>query len=145
MVKIKSDGSNLSLEELKKFEQKNDISLSSEYEEFLLQYNGGYPDKSIFKIKGNEEEYESVLNVFYGIGDMYDNLQKNIDFSDELLEVGFLPIADDPGGNQICIGISEKHYGKIYFWEHELGNENELENLFYVSDSFINFLNSLHD
>lgn len=133
------------MEELKKFEQKNDISLPSEYEKFLRQYNGGYPDKSIFKIKGNEEKYESVLNVFYGIGDMYNNLQKNIDFSDELLEVGFLPIADDPEGNQICIGISEKHYGKIYFWEHELGNENELENLFYVSDSFINFLNSLHN
>nr|WP_157464053.1 SMI1/KNR4 family protein [Carnobacterium gallinarum] len=47
---------------------------------------------------------------------MYDNLQKNIDFSDELLEVGFLPIADDSGGNQLCIGISEKHYGEIYFW-----------------------------
>ncbi|WP_262362430.1 hypothetical protein [Oceanobacillus jeddahense] len=42
---------------------------------------------------------------------MYDNLQKILIFSDELLDVGFVPIADDPGGNQICIGVSKENFG----------------------------------
>lgn len=76
---------------------------------------------------------------------MYDNLQKILIFSDELLDVGFVPIADDSGGNQICIGVSKENFGDLYFWEHELGNENELDNLFFISSSFQLFLHSLYD
>jgi hypothetical protein len=26
---------------------------------------------------------------------------------------------DDPFGNAICLGVSGKHRGKVYFWDHE--------------------------
>ncbi|MFD1415979.1 SMI1/KNR4 family protein [Oceanobacillus jeddahense] len=145
MVRIKSNNPKLTLKELVTFESKNNVNFPNDYKEFLLEHNGGYPDKSIFKIRGNEEQYESILNVFYGVGDMYDNLQKILIFSDELLDVGFVPIADDSGGNQICIGVSKENFGDLYFWEHELGNENELDNLFFISSSFQLFLHALYD
>jgi len=145
MLEIQSNNPKLTIEEIEKFEQNNAITLPSEYKSFLLKYNGGYPMQSNFYIHGSNGDFESILNIFYGIGDMYDNLQKNIDFLDELFEVGFIPIADDPGGNQICICISEKNFGEIRFWEHELGNENELDNLLFVSKSFSVFIDSLFD
>ncbi|AQY49783.1 hypothetical protein PWEIH_02222 [Listeria weihenstephanensis FSL R9-0317] len=145
MVKITSKNEKLSLDRLEVFEKEHDIRFSTEYRKFLLNYNGGYPDKSTFKIKGEDGEYESILNVLYGIGEMYDNLEKNFDIFDELVDVGFVPIADDPGGNQICISINKENYGAIYFWEHELGNEDELENLFYIAANFDEFLTNLYE
>jgi len=141
MVKIKSNNPKLTLVDLENFEKENFIAFPNEYKYFLHEYNGGHPDKSLFKIKSNFEEYENVLNVFYGIGTKYAKLENIINYLDELIEIGFLPIANDPGGNQICIGISNEFYQKIYFWDHE--TEIKLENLQFVSDSFLEFLNDL--
>ena len=44
----------------------------------------------------SNEQGPSVLSVFYGIGDMYDNLTDFIEIMDERLPVGFIPIGDDP-------------------------------------------------
>ena len=29
-----------------------------------------------------------------------------------------IPIAECPGGDQLCIGIKNKAFGKIYYWDH---------------------------
>ncbi|WP_052400593.1 SMI1/KNR4 family protein [Oceanobacillus jeddahense] len=64
MVRIKSNNPKLTLKELVTFESKNNVNFPNDYKEFLLEHNGGYPDKSIVKIRGNEEQYESIRNVF---------------------------------------------------------------------------------
>lgn len=45
-----------------------------QYVDFLLEYNGGFPQVSNFKI--SEDEGEILVNKFYGIGDMKSNLGK---------------------------------------------------------------------
>ncbi|MGR5911875.1 SMI1/KNR4 family protein [Bacillus cereus] len=93
MVKIESSHKKLSIEEIEKFEIENGVKLTEKYKKFLLQWNGGYPERSIFNI--SDELGKSVLNVFNGIGDMYDNLEKVIDIYEFRLAKGFIPIADD--------------------------------------------------
>ena len=112
MVKIEKIHESLSIENLESFEHNHKITLPKDYREFLLEYNGGYPNPGVYKIP--DELGESILNVFYGIGSMYDNLEKKFDIFDEILEIGFIPIADDPSGNQICIGISKEYFGEIF-------------------------------
>ena len=60
-----------------------------------------------------------------------------------------IPIADDPGGNAICLGMSGNERGKVYFWDHEMeadeGDEPTFENVYLVAESFASFLKSLKD
>ncbi|MEI2330568.1 SMI1/KNR4 family protein, partial [Priestia megaterium] len=63
---------------------------------------------------------------------------------DEIVEAGFMPIADDPSGNQICIGISKQYFGQVYHWDHCEETE-EMENIYFLSNSFNDFLNCLYE
>ncbi|WP_342512464.1 SMI1/KNR4 family protein [Sporosarcina sp. FSL K6-1522] len=122
MSKIEGSHKKHTKEGIKQFEIDTGVKLTEKYTEFLLKWNGGYPKESIFII--SDKMGESVLNVFNGIGEMYDNLEKVIDIYEYRLAKGFIPIADDPAGNVICLGTEEPFYEKIYFWDHEQEPEN---------------------
>lgn len=141
-MRIEKIHEDLSVESLESFEAYHNLKLPKDYREFLLMYNGGYPNPGIYTI--GDEQGESVLNIFYGIGDMYDNLEKKFDIFDEILEIGFIPIADDPSGNQICIGMNGEHFGRIYHWAHDEEND-ELDNMYFIANSLNEFLMSLYD
>lgn len=48
----------------------------------------------------------------------------------------FISIADDPGGNEICICVVGEYIGKIYFWFHDGENSEEMDNMYFLKDSF---------
>ncbi|MGG2134686.1 SMI1/KNR4 family protein [Bacillus sp. S2(2024)] len=73
------------------------------------------------------------------------------------------PIANDPAGNLICLDYKNNTENPIViFWEHENAGEKEMlmrqeglteaqveelarENVFYIADTFTDFLSKLHD
>jgi hypothetical protein len=61
-----------------------------------------------------------------------------MNFPGEVISIG-----DDPGGNQICIGISGKYIRNIYFWDHET-ECTAMSDLVLLSDSFDKFFNNLY-
>ncbi|MCY9340991.1 SMI1/KNR4 family protein, partial [Bacillus haynesii] len=135
----------LSLEKIEQFESKNNVKLSDLYKEFLLKWNGGKARPNIFKI--SDAQGSSVLNVFYGIRDMYDNLEDFLDIMEDRLPEGFIPIAEDPAGNVICLGTNEPFYEKIYFWDHEEESENldDMSNMYFLADNINEFLDNLYE
>ncbi|MEK5026956.1 SMI1/KNR4 family protein [Paenibacillus sp. FSL M7-1046] len=133
----------ISMVQVENFEQMNKIELPKLYKEFLLEYNGGRVDPNVFKI--SSDEGESALNVFYGIGSMNNNLEKKIEFFEEILEIGFIPIARDSGGNQICLGIREEFYDQIFFWIHDEENDHSMDNMHYLADNIQEFIETLYD
>ena len=137
-------GSNEVLTEsrLRDFERINGVQLPQQYREFLLKYNGGYPKPYYFTI--SKEQGICMVNIFYGIGEMYDNLDKKIDIFDDILDAGFIPIADDSGGNQICLGLTEKYFGDVYFWIHDEDPE-DMGNMYLLAKDFGGFLEKLYD
>lgn len=145
MVKIKNSHKKLSIEEIEQFEIENGVKLTAKYKGFLLQWNGGYPELSIFNI--SDELGKSVLNVFNGIGDMYDNLEKVIDIYEFRLPKSFIPIADDSAGNVICLGIEEPYYEKIFFWDHEQEPEDpdDMSNMYFLANDIDEFLDNLYE
>ncbi|MGD6961009.1 SMI1/KNR4 family protein [Fictibacillus phosphorivorans] len=145
MIMIESNNEKISIETIKQFENENEVKLTEKYKKFLLQWNGGYPSASTFKI--SDEKGHSVLNVFNGIGDMYDNLEKVIDIYEYRLPNGFIPIADDSAGNVICLGTNESYYENIYFWDHEQESENpnDMSNMYFLANDINKFLSMLHE
>ena len=79
------------------------------------------------------------------------------------LPKGIVPFAFDPAGNLLCFDYKDDENNPIVvFWEHENAGEKEIlmreeglteeqaeerarENVFYVADTFTDFLDKLHD
>ncbi|OMF94221.1 SMI1/KNR4 family protein [Paenibacillus sp. FSL R7-0337] len=141
-MEIQGSSEVLTESRLRDFEGINGLQLPQQYREFLLKHNGGYPKPYYFTI--SREQGMGMVNVFYGIGEMYDDLDKKIHNFDEILEAGFIPIADDSGGNQICLGLTEAHFGHVYFWIHDEDPE-DMGNMFFLSKDFGEFLERLHE
>jgi hypothetical protein len=133
----------VSLEQIENFEKTNNIELPKLYKNFLLEYNGGRVEPNVFKI--SSDEGESVVNVFYGIGNMKNNLEKKFEFFEEILEIGFIPIARDSGGNQVCLGIREEFNDQIFFWMHDEEYEEAMDNMHYLAKNIKEFIDGLYD
>lgn len=142
MANMNSENGKITINDVREFELNYNLKLPDQYIDFLLKYNGGYPEASTFKI--SDEEGESVVNKFYGIGDRKGNLARVFEVLDGELPEGFIAIANDPGGNEICIGITEEYFGKIYFWMHDLDSDEEMGSTFFLANSFNDFFNNLY-
>lgn len=143
MTKMLSENPKISLQDIKQFEQEYDIALPKQYVEFLIEYNGGFPQESGFKI--SDDEGESLVNKFYGIGDMKSNLGKVFEILEGEIPEDFISIANDPAGNEILLGVSGEYQGKVYFWIHDRVPEEEMDNMFILADSFSEFFDNLYE
>ncbi|MCL1791108.1 MAG: SMI1/KNR4 family protein [Peptococcaceae bacterium] len=144
MMKFSNSGNKLSLENITEFESKHNIKLPELYIRFLLEQNGGYPERSTFRISSSQGN--TVLNVFFGIGDIYDNLDDYLDIYEDRMPSSFIPIADDPGGNVICLGIGGDYCENIFFWDHEQENDDaDMSNMYFLARNIYEFIEALHD
>ncbi len=120
----------LTIEDIQDFEKELDIELTESYKEFILENNGGIPEKrhiggyrirKFYSLKyGGESRIEYMKNV---LGDA--------------IPKGFIPIADDGGGWLFCLSLAKDTYGQVYFCPLDR-EEVEL-----VASSFEEFLGGL--
>jgi len=101
------------------FESNFKIKFPEKYKEFLLKYNGGDSLQTSFSINRKNSD----IRAFYGFNkaSKYNNFQYLIDngFLEEFLDRGFIPIAKDSFGNSIILGVTEKNFNQIAFFDHE--------------------------
>ena len=98
------------------------FQLPSQYRDFLLTYNGGYPTPDAFDFK--DSNTGSCVDRFLGIhGGQHNNLLTYLQNYNERIPNELFPIGHDPGGNLICIGVVGKNLGKVFFWDHEFEAE----------------------
>ncbi|MCI1694296.1 SMI1/KNR4 family protein [Aneurinibacillus aneurinilyticus] len=135
----------LTIEQIEEFELQHGVKFPRLYKQFLQESNGGYPLPNMFKI--SDEQGEGVLNVFFGIGDMYSNLEDYLGIYDDRLPTAFLPIGNDPSGNVICLGAKEPYYEAIYFWDHEEEPEDpeDMSNMYFLANNIYEFLDKLYE
>jgi cell wall assembly regulator SMI1 len=136
-------------EDLTAVERQLGITLPSDYRRFLLTHNGGHPEPDTFPLSSFTEGDFGVLNRFLGIREgEYDDLVNYYTkvFRDRVPR-NLLPIANDPGGNLICLSVSGPDRGKVYWWFHEEeadeGEPPTYRNIYFVADSFNDLLKSL--
>jgi hypothetical protein len=130
---------------LASFETQFGISLPDAYKQFLLENNGGRPDPAYFDVPNWPGE-GTLVGDFLGIrSQRAANLSFWIEeLGDELLP-DFIPIADDPGGNFLCLRLTEPDRGAIYYWDaspdHDL--DETTGTMFKVAGSIDEFLKKL--
>lgn len=121
-----------------RFERQLGVRLPEDYRRFLLCCNGGEPMNGAFEVEGWGSTH---VHVFYGLETGYDAY--NLDWSRSRLEEVFpdsvIPIACDPGGYKVCLGVRRRAQGKVYFWDRG----EQLDALVRIAESFDGFLSGL--
>jgi hypothetical protein len=143
-VTFRSDNPPTSEAEIAKFEKANSVKLPDAYRSFLLQQNGGHPTPDKIAVPKWEGGYTG-LNRFFAIKPER-GLQHYHDRFEDRVPKGFLPIADDPGGNLFLLALKGKRAGQIYLWDHEdeLDDEGDskqdMSNMYKVAEDIDDFL-----
>jgi cell wall assembly regulator SMI1 len=126
---MKDSGEMLTESTIAEFERQFGITLPHDYKAFMLQNNGGTPEEDwafdFIDITTNTKTGSDIQSFFVIYNEETyrdDDLRKSYRILQENGEVpaGILPIGDDPGGNLICISVSDKNYGEVFFCDHEL-------------------------
>ena len=145
---------NTSMEAIQNIEIMLGLIFPEEYKEHILRFNGGRPESHYFDFVQGDYENSSDVHWFLAIyegefDDFYDYLN-DLKIVEKRLPNHLIPIANDSFGNLICLSCGEADYGKVYFWDHEdevdysISDDSDYSNLYFISDSFTEFLNSLY-
>lgn len=130
------------------FEDEVGGRLPDDYRQFLLEFNGGKPNPGSFKI--SKSQGGDTLHHAYGLhsGPSYSSIRSAYRTFEGRVPKSLVPIADDPFGNQICIGISGRWQGKVCFWDHEKENDSgrpTSKAVTQIAASFTEFLSNLYE
>ena len=138
----------LTAEELQQAERHIGLQLPEEYRQFLLQHNGGHPEPCAFKYTCDQQQWKLAavayfLAVYEG---EHENFLEYFEDYQGRIPAETVPVARDPGGNLILLGVSGAHTEKVYFWLQDFENEEgNFSNVCFIANSFSEFLNSLSD
>jgi hypothetical protein len=151
-LQFRQPGPSISDQDLAALERELGVRLPDDYREFMLVHNGGRPEPADFPIPGEPvPDSWSTLQFFLSLNgqEYYTDLGWHLDMFRDRVPAELLPIAYDPGGNLVCLGIRGEHRGTVFFWDHELEAEEDKEpdyrNLSFVAESFTAFLQSLSE
>src|SRR5262245_12481319 len=135
---------------LAEFEKRIGSRLPEDYREFLLAYNGGKPKVSKFVFADRTGPYTgSSVRAFAALSagahyDLYDYLDTYCSEEERRVPSEVLPIGEDNFGNLVCLAITGRHVGRVYFWNHEGETDPAAyRNMDRIADSFSEFLSKL--
>jgi hypothetical protein len=111
------------------------LHVPDSYKKFMYLYNGGvFNESALFSVPWGPIIVSTFFPLFTeGRGSVTSQLKYFV----EEYGPGYIPIADDPGGNYYLLGCGAENAEKVYFWNHED------ETLTQIFDSFVTFLDSL--
>lgn len=136
------------------------VRFPSDYIECAMANHGGHVSPHLFLAEGKERVFGTLLS--YVQEDSEYIVEVFHDYK-ETLPAQVIPIAFDPAGNLLCFDYkNHEDHPIIVFWEHENAAEKKMlmheegltaeqteerarENIFYVADSFTEFLEKLYE
>lgn len=127
---------------LNEFEKRLGAVLPDSYRDYLLKYNGGKFENTVFTLPDGDNS--SIHHVF-GLHDGPDHNQFDEEpyDDDSFTDAGYLLIADDGFSNGICLKLSGSNRGAIYFYDHEESRIKDSSSLVKLASDFNEFLSSL--
>jgi SMI1 / KNR4 family (SUKH-1) len=146
-LKLTEQNESTSDERISQFEAVAEISLPQPYRSFLLDANGGRPNRSLFPIEGLENNPFGSVHFFFGLDDKLesDDLEKMFVWFASSIPIGVVCIARTDCADYICLDLRD---GKeaVVFWDHRHfwgAGEWREEDLYPVATSFDEFLGLL--
>ena len=151
---LQESGVKLDISDISEFEAELKIKLPQQYKNFMLQNNGGVPDKKLtfsFIESGSKSSCSSTIEEFLVIYppceiSLYNDVK--IAYSTLVEEndipATLFPVALDEFDNIILISISGDDIGKIYFANYEVKDtETGFLVISLIADSFQEFITTL--
>lgn len=141
-------------DQVEAFEAELGAKLPDDYGQFLARTNGGYI-RGWYRFKGptpgGETWYAYVHHIFGFRAEPHFSLRFNRGCclsGESQFPCALLWIMDDPGGNGICIGLTGKQRGRVYFWIHDMqpdpeewdGQVETASNVILLANSFADFV-----
>jgi hypothetical protein len=130
------------------FESKIGYKLPVQYSKFLEKYNGGYPEPDGFLFEDKSDGSSIDRFLILGSDEKNNNLERYFEQYRSRIPEGLLPIARDPGGNLILIGLIAEAEGGIYFWDHETEADEtkpDMSNVFFIAKDLNQFFSKLYE
>jgi hypothetical protein len=122
-------------------EKQFNLSIPSDFRDFLAANDGGSPSKTDVVFGEGHYQDARIRYFFSTSGPPRQRLAYAIDEYNTRIPPGFFPIACDESDNLFVMANDRK----VYYWDHEYENEGILEPLRLVADSFHEFLGKLHN
>lgn len=118
MVVLEESEQSLTVQEWQAFADFVDHPVPQSFQDFYMQYNGGYLDTLYI----NSEEYAPLVHGFMPItyGQLtIEQLMMDMQYAWDILQEICIPFASDPGGNSFLLRVTPQHYGEIVIWLEE--------------------------
>ncbi|MCY6354522.1 SMI1/KNR4 family protein [Clostridium sp. ZS2-4] len=128
----------ISEEDIKYVENKYKFFMPKDIRKHYLQYNGGYPEKSMYTTDNGDE---FVVTWFIPIksdkksSELYAVL--GVLREEKVIPDWLIPFADEAGGDFYCYSLRKNELGAIYYWSHEFND------VVYITKSLEEFLNNM--
>lgn len=147
---VSESGPPITIQDITELENELALRLPNDYVQFLLQHNGGRPQLPYFSLANNPVDTHGILDTFYRVQKKHlDDVRDVADAFRDRMPPYLLPIATDPGGNQICLSIAGETAYSVYFWDHEDETPDTedgsvyVDNLYLIAHSFTELIESL--
>ncbi len=160
------------------FEKEIGFMLPEDYRDFLKTVNGGRADVAenlgiyaCYKIAWSKtqkyylENDKGILGFLYplknsdlpekyrsiGASDLYDAYEIFREKGNERIPVDTIAIGDDPGSNQILLGVSGQNRGKVFYWFMDVEKNTDdpsppgYENVALLANSFNVFVEGIFE
>lgn len=120
-------------ERVSDFEKKYAVDLPKTYRDFIKKYNGGRTPDTTFKGK-----IKTDITGFFGFDTEEQWNIENLmvcEIGEDMLQEGFLPIAENSWGDYFGICINGGDRGSIFFWQHDMPGKGVK-----IADDFTEFI-----
>lgn len=123
---------------LERFAKRIGYPLPEDYCHYLRTVNGGYPERTLFIVDGEEYILQSLFGI--NIPDDYMNLEWNYKVTKKYIPKGRVSIGNWEGGDLVLLGLGNEVQGKIFWQSHEAPDEYVL-----LCNSFQEFFDGLQE
>lgn len=147
IIKFTDCGPNVDEGELTKFELQIEFMLPFSYRKFILDFNGGIPDRHIFPIEDFHLNPYGSLQILYSLKSRhsYSDLLANFRMYQRRLPSGNLPIGNTDTGDLISLTVLGGIDGAVMLWDHEdESTPPSYDNMYLIAPNFEKFLDSLN-
>ncbi len=135
---IKS-GDPITESDISEFEATYKVQLPEDYKDFLVENNGGRPEKNFFPFQDDG----FIIAWFFNLKNGKDTLEWTLQLlwiAEQTIPRNLLPVARGQGADFYCICLDSNNYGKVFLWYGNIDEEP-----FEVASSFSELVDGLQD